>query len=182
MEIDAWKAQVERERREKDRFFAGHWQSPLSSQDRAKFEGLDYYPPDPDWRLELKLHEHEEKKMVKMAYTKGEERNYIRWGEFRFRIGDEQCVLQAYKSDAEEEHLFIPLRDATSGQETYGGGRYLDLHAARNRNANGRWTLDLNGAYNPWCVFSEDYTCPFAPQENWLTVPVRAGEKNFSKS
>ena len=181
-EIDQWKAQLRRERREKEGFFAGHWQSPIPPQERADFKGLDCYPPDPDFRFELELYEHEEKRMVRMAYTKGEERDFVRWGEFRFRIGDEQCVLQAYKSDAEEEHLFIPLRDATSGQETYGGGRYLDLNAARNRTADGRWILDLNGAYNPWCVFSEDYTCPFVPQENWLTVPVRAGEKDYPAS
>ena len=189
MEIDAWKAQLERERGEKDRFFAGHSQSPIPSQERAEFRGLDYYPPDPDCRFEIELHEHfeielhehEEKKKVRMAYTKGEERDFIQWGEFRFRIGGEECVLQAYRSDSEEEQLFIPFRDATSGQETYGAGRYLDLDAARNRSADGKWILDLNRAYNPWCVYSENYTCPFVPQENWLVVPVRAGEKNYPK-
>jgi uncharacterized protein (DUF1684 family) len=132
---DAWKQQLERERREKDRFFAGHWQSPIPPEDRAEFSELDYYPPDPDLRFETELHEHEEKKMVRMAYTKGEERDFIQWGEFRFRIGSEECVLQAYRSDSEEEQLFIPFRDATSGRETYGAGRYLDLDAARNRTA-----------------------------------------------
>jgi uncharacterized protein (DUF1684 family) len=181
MAIDAWKAQIERERREKDVFFAGHWQSPIPPEDRAGFGGLDYYPPDPDCRFEIELHEHEEKKMMRMAYTKGEERDFIRWGEFRFRIGGEECVLQAYKSDSEEEQLFILFRDATSGQETYGAGRYLDLDSARNRTADGKWILDLNRAYNPWCVYSENYTCPFVPQENWLTVPIHAGEKNYPK-
>jgi uncharacterized protein (DUF1684 family) len=182
MAIDAWKAQIERERREKDVFLAGHWQSPIPPKDRAGFGGLDYYPPEPDCRFEIELHEHEEKKMVRMAYTKGEERDFIRWGEFRFRIGGEVCVLQAYKSDSEEEQMFIPFRDATSGQETYGAGRYLDLNALRNRTADGKWILDFNRAYNPWCVYSEQYTCPFVPQENWLTVSVRAGEKNYPKT
>ncbi len=181
METDEWKAQIERERREKDEFFAGGWQSPLPLQDRAEFKGLDYYPPAPDCRFEIELYEHEEKKTKKMAYTKGEERDFIQWGEFRFSIGGEECVLQAYKNDAEEGQLFIPFRDATSGQETYGAGRYLDLNAARNHTADGKWILDLNRAYNPWCVYSENYTCPFVPQENWLAVPIRAGEKNYSK-
>jgi hypothetical protein len=91
-------------------------------------------------------------------------------------------VLQAYKGGPGEDHLFIPFRDETSGQETYGGGRYLDLDATRNCTADGRWILDLNEAYNPWCVFSEDYTCPLVPRENWLAVPVRAGEKNYTKT
>jgi uncharacterized protein (DUF1684 family) len=182
MEVDLWKEKLERERRDKETFFAGHWQSPIPPQARAEFRGLDYYPPDPDYRFELELYEHEEKQMVRMAYTKGGERDFVRWGEFRFRIGDEPCVLQAYKGGPEEDHLFIPFRDETSGQETYGGGRYLDLDATRNRTAEGRWILDLNEAYNPWCVFSEDYTCPFVPQENWLAVPVQAGEKNYAKT
>jgi len=181
VEIDQWKAQIERERREKDGFFGQGWQSPIPPEDRSEFGRLDYYPPDPDCRFEIELHEHEEKKMVKMAYTKGDERHFVQWGEFRFRIGDEECVLQAYKSEAEEEQLFIPFRDATSGQQTYGAGRYLDLNVATNRTADGKWILDLNRAYNPWCVYSENYTCPFVPQENWLAVPVRAGEKNYPK-
>jgi len=181
VEIDEWKARIERERREKDVFFAEHWQSPIPPQDRTEFSGLDYYSPSPDLRFEIELHEHKDKKGVRMAYTKGEEQDFVRWGEFRFRIGGEECVLQAYKSDSEEEQLFVPFRDATSGQETYGAGRYLDLDSARNRTADGKWLLDFNRAYNPWCVYSEEYTCPFVPPENWLAVPVRAGEKDYPK-
>jgi uncharacterized protein (DUF1684 family) len=73
----------------------------------------------------------------------------------------------------------VPFKDVTSGQGTYGAGRYLDLTMARDRTPNGKWIVDLNKAYNPWCAYSGDYTCPFVPQENWLTVPVRAGEKNY---
>jgi uncharacterized protein (DUF1684 family) len=96
LEIDEWKAQIERERREKDVFFAEHRQSPIPPQDRAEFRGLDYYPPDPDCRFEIELHEHEEKKTVRIAYTKGKERDFIRWGEFRFEIGSKGHTLQAY--------------------------------------------------------------------------------------
>lgn len=181
MEIEVWKAQVKREREQKDRFFAEHAQSPIPPEDRAEFRGLDYYPPDPEYRFEVELHEHEEKRTLRMAYTNGEEREFIKWGEFRFRIGREECVLQTYKIDAEEERFFIPFRDETSGQETYGAGRYLDLDSVRSRAADGKWILDLNRAYNPWCVYSDKYTCPIVPQENWLTVPVHAGEKNYLK-
>jgi uncharacterized protein (DUF1684 family) len=181
VETDAWKAEIERARSEKDGFFARHWQSPIPLQDRAEFEGLDYYPPALDHRFEIELIEHEKKSRVRMAYTRGEETEFIRWGEFRFRIGGEECVLQAYKGDAEGESLFVPFRDVTSGQGTYGAGRYLDLTAARDRTPDGKWIVDFNKAYNPWCAYSEDYTCPFVPQENWLTVPVRAGEKNYVK-
>jgi len=75
--------------------------------------------------------------------------------------------------------LFIPFRDATSGQETYGAGRYLDLEADQHLTADGKWIVDLNRAYNPWCAYSEDYVCPFVLPENWLEVPIRAGEKSY---
>lgn len=91
MEIDEWKAQMERARREKDRFFGLHWQSPIPPNDRAGFRGLDYYPPDPDYRFEVELDEHAEKETVRMAYTRGEEQDFVRWGEFRFEIDGEVC-------------------------------------------------------------------------------------------
>lgn len=179
MEISEWKALVEREREMKDTFFAQHWQSPIPAKDRLRFQGLDYYPPDPDYRFELELHEHAEKKAVRMTYTKGNEGDFLRWGEFRFSIGGKEQAVQAYKSDPGAERLFILFRDATSGVETYGAGRYLDLDSERDRTAEGKWLLDFNKAYNPWCVYSEDYTCPLVPQENWLEVAIYAGEKNY---
>jgi hypothetical protein len=180
MQISEWKEGLEREREMKDRFFAEHWQSPIPAKERTRFERLDYFPPDPAYRFELELHEHEEKRVVRMAYTKGQEQDFLRWGEFRFKVSDKEQAIQAYKSDSTQERLFILFRDATSGKETYGAGRYLDLEPDRDQTAEGEWILDFNRAYNPWCVYSEDYTCPFVPPENWLEVPMRAGEKNYS--
>jgi uncharacterized protein (DUF1684 family) len=84
-----------------------------------------------------------------------------------------------FELDLHEERLFIPFKDATSGRETYGAGRYLDLDYQRDRTPEGKWILDLNRAYNPWCAYSVDYVCPFVPLENWLKVPVYAGEKAY---
>jgi len=175
-----WMERIEEEREFKDGFFAAHPQSPIPPKEREEFKGLDYYPLDPDYRFELELHEHSDKKRRKMAYTRGEEQEFLRCGEFKFKIDGQQQVLQAYKSDPEEERLFVPFKDATNGKETYGAGRYLDLDE-RHRTAEGKWILDFNRAYNPWCAYSEKYTCPFVPPENWLRVPIRAGEKNYQK-
>jgi len=179
MGISQWKANLEGVRQTKDSFFAQQWQSPIPPQDRSRFKGLEYYPPDPDYRFELELHEHPEKQSVRMAYTKGNEQDFLRWGEFRFKISGREQALQAYKSSGEEEMLFVPFKDATSGKETYGAGRYLDLEPKRDRIAEGEWILDFNQAYNPWCAYSEAYTCPFVPAENWLEVPILAGEKSY---
>ena len=116
---------------------------------------------------------------MRIAYTKGNEQDFLCWGEFRLKIDGKEQALQAYRSNPQEEMLFIPFRDATSGKETYGAGRYLDLEPGRDRTTGGKWVLDFNQAYNPWCVYSEAYTCPFVPIENWLEVPIQAGEKNY---
>ena len=179
MNISDWKAKIEQMRKQKDAFFATHYQSPIPIEQRQHFKGLDYYPPDPDYRFELELQEHEEKKVLKIQDTQGNERQFLRWGEFRFTIGDKECTLQAYKSDPHEDRLFVPFRDETSGKETYGAGRYLDLDYERHHTPEGKWVLDFNQAYNPWCAYSEFYACPFVDPENWLKVPVRAGEKNY---
>lgn len=179
MDISEWKELLEMERKQKDTFFSIHPQSPLPMEEREGFKGLDYYPPDLNYRFELILHEHPEKKSIKMSYTKGEEQEFLRWGEFRFNIGGKDHVLQAYKIGPDEDRLFVPFRDTTSGKETYGAGRYLDLEPEIQLTADGKWILDFNRAYNPWCGYSENYTCPFVPPENWLEMPIRAGEKNY---
>jgi len=116
MNISEWQEQLEMEREQKDRFFLFHSQSPLPLNERREFFGLDYYPPDQSFRFELELHEPEEKETLKIEDTGGNEREFLRWGEFRFKVADEECKLQAYKSAPEEERLFVPFRDATSGK------------------------------------------------------------------
>jgi metal-sulfur cluster biosynthetic enzyme len=140
--------------------------------------GLGYYPIAPDFQFELELHEHSNKETIQIEDTEGNIRQFLRWGEFRFNVGGEQCTIQCYKSDPEEDRFFIPFRDATSGKETYGAGRYLDIDSG-DLTTNGKWDLDFNKAYNPWCAYNENYACPFVPPENWLKVSIRAGEKDY---
>ncbi|MBN1365258.1 MAG: DUF1684 domain-containing protein [Syntrophaceae bacterium] len=177
MEISEWKDHVKTEREQKDGFFKMHPQSPLSFDKRQNFKGLNYYPPDLDYRFECELSEHEKKEILKIEDTKGNEREFLLWGEFKFKIGDQECAVQAYKSSPEEDRLFIPFRDGTSGKETYGAGRYLDIEKEKHQTSEEKWILDFNEAYNPWCAYSSDYACPFVPPENWLNVEIRAGEK-----
>ena len=178
MNIERWGKAIERERRNKDVFF-GSIQSPMSLEYKKIFKGLNYYPFDPEYRFKLKVFEHQDKKSVQIEDTKGNIRDFIRWGEFRFTIRGQNCVLQAYKSGVHEEGLFIPFRDLTSGKETYGAGRYIDLYPREHKTEEGMWILDFNMAYNPWCAYSTDYACPFTPPENWLEVPIFAGEKTY---
>jgi len=180
MNIKKWKNELGLELEMKDEFFgSGHPQSTIPPMDIHKFPGLVYYPLDPAYRFELDIYEHREKKTLKIQDTKGNERVLIRCGEFRFKINGKDCKFQAYKSDPAEELLFVSFHDTTNGKETYGAGRYLDLEPERYQTPDGKWILDFNVAYNPWCAYSEAYAYPFDPPENWLDVSILAGEKKY---
>ncbi len=173
-----WKQQLQTQRQRKEEYFAESEHSPLAPHERADFDGLSHYPPDEDYRFRVRLHEHEEKERVTVATSTDGEQEYLRWGEFRVEIDGEAVVVQAYKSDPDEDRLWVPFRDATSGDETYGAGRYIDLEADEHRSPDG-WLLDFNQAYNPTCAYSDRYECPLPPGENWLEVPIEAGEKAY---
>ncbi len=172
---------IEASRREKDYFFKEDPESPIPANLRAKFSGLAYFPVDPKYRVRARLVRNPNPERVVLATSKGVPRDMIRYGVFEFEIDGTKQRLSAYKSVPrpghyhEAESLFVPFRDATSGKETYGAARYLDIEEARGD----EYVLDFNVAYNPFCAYSDDYVCPFPPRENWLSVPIRAGEKNF---
>ncbi|MCL7419057.1 MAG: DUF1684 domain-containing protein [Halalkalicoccus sp.] len=172
-----WERDLRREREEKDRFFADHPHSPIPQGDREGFDGLSYFPPDDSYRFELDLQEFDDHETLTVETTREGEQTYHRWGEFRFELVGKERTLTAYKGDPSEERLWVPFRDATSGVETYGAGRYLDLEA-EDRTDDGRWVLDFNRAYSPFCAYNDAYECPLVPMENHLDVRVKAGEKH----
>ncbi|MGM0441957.1 MAG: DUF1684 domain-containing protein [Elusimicrobiota bacterium] len=178
MDIKKWKNKIKFIRRQKDSFFKSA-RSPLSFEDREDFEGLNHFPPTIQFRFKIELSEHSQKNNLKIKDTKGNIRNFLRYGEFIFNVNNIECKLQTYKSDKEDESLFIPFKDKTSGQETYPAGRYLDLDSENDRLPDGKWILDFNFAYNPWCAYSDNYACPLTPSENYLDVKIQAGEKMF---
>ena len=166
---------IEADRVEKDRFFRSSPYSPI--EDRANFTGLNYYPPDPTFRLELVLQEAEQVEELIIQTNTGDEQTYYRIGTVEFEIEEEPAKLAVYKSPHHDD-LFLPFRDATSGQETYGAGRYLEPAEL----GGGQLLVDFNLAYNPYCAYSEHYSCPLPPLENWLKVPIRAGEKDYNSN
>lgn len=173
-----WRDELLREREHKDEYFRNHPHSPIPADQRDDFAGLSYYDPDPEFRVEADLAEHESKQTITVTTSTDGEREYVEWGEFRFSLAGDDVRLQAYRADPSEERIWLPFRDETSGAETYGAGRYLDLDAD-DRTDDGRWTIDFNRAYSPLCAYSEAYECPLVPMENWLEVRVEAGEKTY---
>jgi uncharacterized protein (DUF1684 family) len=179
MDADEERAYVDRlrqQRAEKSQFFTEHPQSPIPPGEREEFPGLSHFPVDPDYRFVVELDEYDEKESITVETSDGKRREYLRWGSFTVDIGDESVTIQAYKGDADEDRLWVPFRDATSGDATYGAGRYIDLEPDHHTDEG--WVLDFNEAYNPTCAYVEGYSCPLPPAENWLAVPVEAGEKS----
>ncbi|MFB6095134.1 MAG: DUF1684 domain-containing protein [Halodesulfurarchaeum sp.] len=170
---------VQDQRRQKEQYFAESPRSPIPPAQQEDFPGLEYYPVDEDLRFELPLDEHDEKESLVVETTTGNEREYLRWGEFNFEVDGTTLTLQAYKGDPDEDRLWVPFRDETNGEETYGAGRYLDLEPDHHRVEDDGWVLDFNQAYNPTCAYNEAYECPLIPTENWLDVRIEAGEKDY---
>jgi hypothetical protein len=174
-----WQTRLEHEREQKDEYFGGDPRSPLPTDEREGFDGLSYYPIDPTYRYELALDRYEEPERVVVGTSTDGEQEYLAVGEFEFTVDGKTATLVAYKSDPDEERLWVPFRDATSGDETYGAGRYLDLEPDHHRTDDRTWILDFNEAYNPTCAYSDRYECPLPPMENWLDVAIEAGEKAY---
>jgi hypothetical protein len=161
----------------KDDFFRSHPQSPLTPGQQAAFTGLAYFPAEPALRIEAVLDTDVDRdELIEMQTTGGETQQYRRAGRVHFRVDDQQAEITLYESESEHE-LFVPFRDATSGRETYGAGRYLEVDRP---GPGGRVVVDFNYAYNPYCAYNADWSCPLPPGENWLRVPLRAGERNFT--
>ena len=173
---DTWGRALTRFRAEKDEFFRTSEGSPLPHGGGAGFSGLRYYDPNPSFRFEARLQRYSNPASVMMTTSKGTRQLFNRVGYFEVAIEGETVRVQAYQSaEREDPSIFVPFRDATSGQESYGASRYLDLEVEHDDN----YALDFNYAYNPYCAYSDDYVCPLPPQENWLQVPITAGERKY---
>lgn len=164
------KTELEILRSGKDHFFKTDRQSPLTAEQKRQFNGLSYFPENPDLRFELPIEEFPEKTPVQMQTSTGDVQTYRRYGKIRFPIDGQQAELTLY---ADENGFFLPFADSLAGVETYGAGRYLEPEDL----PDDKVLVDFNLAYNPYCAYNENWSCPLTPAENRLKLPVRAGEK-----
>ena len=170
----------------RDELFRSHPQSPIERDERASFTGLHYFAHDPAYRVEARFEPGEGSDLL--IDTGGEDGavRYRRAGHLVFRLNDKECRLTVLSLVQYAGGLFVPFRDATSGHETYGGGRYL-FDTAKDTDGlvleitpgSSDVVIDFNYAYNASCAYSPLWACPLAPPENFLTVPVRAGELTY---
>jgi uncharacterized protein (DUF1684 family) len=168
-------------RAERDRLFASHPQSPIAEAERSSFPGLAYWPYDAAWRLTGRFEPDPAAPATDVPVSTGDPFAFSRIGWASADAPGGHLRLGVFWLSGYGGGIFIPFRDATSGTETYGGGRYLwdsvkgaDLGSG---GGGGALVLDFNYAYHPSCTYDAQWSCPLAPRENWLDVPVRAGER-----
>lgn len=155
--------------------------SPLAQKDLADFHGLGFFPIDSNYFVVARFVRTENEKAFKMKTSGQRTPEYVKYGELHFALNGKALKLNLYrnielsKKEAYRNHLFLPFSDLTNGKESYIGGRYIDMTIPEGDSVG----IDFNQAYNPYCAYSPDYSCPIVPLENDLGVEIRAGVKKF---
>jgi uncharacterized protein (DUF1684 family) len=174
---DAAKA-ASRYRDERDRLFAEHSDSPIASTERSRWRGSSWYPYDPAWRTVGRI-EAARSATFEIPLAADGVIRCSRVARIHFVIAGDSAKLSLYWFEGYGGGLWLPFSDATSGESTYGGGRYLyDTIKGADLGASGDGlVLDFNFAYNPSCAYDDRWACPLSPAENSLAFAVKAGER-----
>jgi uncharacterized protein (DUF1684 family) len=161
--------------------FADKDVSPLTDEDRAVFNSLEYFPISAKYFVIAQFTRTENEKTFEMKTTKERRPIYVKYGELAFTIDEKLFKLNLYKnielSKKEEfkDYLFLPFSDNTNGKESYIGGRYIDMKVPKGVTV----AIDFNMAYNPYCAYNYKYSCPIVPPENVLDIDINVGVKKF---
>jgi uncharacterized protein (DUF1684 family) len=166
-------ASIEDERQEKDIFMKNSDDSPFKNSEK-KYRSLLYYPIGIRYKITARFIEPNKKSIVKLSTNDNEEREYLEYGYAEFSFSDKSQKLLILEN-VEDEVLFLAFGDETSAIDTYGAGRYLDVKHSGGASI----TLDFNLAYNPYCAYANQFSCPLPPRQNLLSVAIEAGEKTY---
>lgn len=170
--------------RQVNNYFKDASVSPLKPKDLKNFQGLDFFEFDSIYVVKAKIEETKESLPFKMKTTTDIPADVRKYADLFFQISDKEFELSVYENleyegvEGFENYLFLPFLDETNENETYGGGRYLDLFL----NGTDSIIIDFNKAYNPKCVYDENFSCPIVPRKNFLNTRIEAGVKNFIKN
>lgn len=160
--------------------------SPLKKKDLKNFKGLDFFPVDSTFIVTAKLTKTENAPTFEMATTTDRKPIYKEYGILNFTLKGKECQLTIYQSqdnlrdEKYKDYLFLPFTDDTSGEDSYGGGRYMDIMTT-DENPDGTIRLNFNNTYNPYCAYNDRYSCPLTPRKNHLDLEIKAGVKVFKK-
>jgi hypothetical protein len=160
--------------------------SPLKKRDLKKFKGLDFFPVDSNFIVKAKLTLTPDAPIFEMPTTTSRKPLYKQYGLLTFSLQGKQLQLSLYQNqDADrdpkyKDYLFLPFTDDTSGEESYGGGRYMDVFIS-DIQKDSTIVLNFNNTYNPYCAYNDLYSCPITPRKNHLDIAIKAGVKAFKK-
>ncbi|WP_264549252.1 DUF1684 domain-containing protein [Flavobacterium sp. N2820] len=174
-------AAAEKFQSELNKSYADSLKSPLMKDDLKQFKGLDFYPIDEKYIVEAIFIRTKKEKSFKMKTTTSRTPIYKKYGELHFSIDGKELKLNVYqnvdlkKKPGYEDYLFLPFSDLTCGKDSYIGGRYIDMRIPKSEKV----TVDFNQAYNPYCAYNYEYSCPIVPLENDLDIEINAGVKKF---
>ena len=170
-----YRERIAQERQRTERFMKSSPESPFAP-DSIEFTPLSYYSPDPAYRVRARIEPVSDKKLLVLPTTTGQEEKYIRYGYAVFKLDGQLHRLLVLEPFEQPAQLFIAFADDTSGDTTYGGGRYLNVEKP-SRTGQKTLELDFNQAYNPYCAYNSTFSCPLPPKENVLAIAIKAGEK-----
>ena len=157
--------------------------SPLKKKDLKKFKKLSFFQIDDSFRVVANFERTPNEPIFEMQTSTERLPLYAQYGIATFTIDEKEFSLRLYKSQESKlnpeyaDNLFLPFTDLTNGNETYGAGRYIDLKIPESNTI----IIDFNKAYNPYCAYNEEYSCPFPPRENDLDIEIKAGVLSFKK-
>jgi uncharacterized protein (DUF1684 family) len=157
--------------------FADEASTPLNKEDLEHFETLPFFPISADYIVEARLEKFKKKEIEIFQTSTSRMPSYTIYGKLYFQLNGDNFELTLYqnpsfkKDKAHKNYLFLPFTDLTNGEATYGGGRYLDFYIQQSSTV----MLDFNQAYNPYCAYSDKYSCPVPPKNNFLNTEVKAG-------
>lgn len=171
---EQYKNQITKDREERDAYMNESSDSPFLASGQKDIH-LKYFPIDEKYKISAKIEKVESKQFITLGSSTGEPTKYLKYAYAHFKIDDKAMKLLILKNMDASGTLFTAFADDTSGETTYGAGRYLDLSF---KNAK-RITIDFNTAYSPYCNYNDSYSCPFPPAENILPVAITAGEKDY---
>jgi uncharacterized protein (DUF1684 family) len=157
--------------------------SPLTKTDLKIFKSLEFYPVDIKYCVTAKLKRTPNEKPFNIATTTGRKARYVKFGELSFTLNGKPFKLEIFQStdlvklEEYKDHLFLPFTDNTNGEGSYAGGRYIDLKLPKGDTMQ----IDFNKAYNPYCAYNHDYSCPIPPSQNFIDAAIKAGVKAYKK-
>ena len=177
---EGYLTQINRARQEKINFLRAADDSPFQTEGALPYRNPVYYETDSRYRVRATLTKNTIKEPFALGNTGGQQEQFFIYGYADFTLDGQPCRLMLLDplDNDDPDYLFLPFADATSGKETYGSGRFLDL---RKPKTGSTIVVDFNLAYNPYCAYNETFICPLPPSRNVLSVAINAGEKNFGK-